>query len=87
MLTRKKNCHLVDFVISVKHRIKIKENIDKYVALARELKKAVEQEGDSDSNCCWCTWNGPQKLRIKNEEIGNQRKNWDHPDHCIVKIG
>ena len=28
-----------------------------------------------------------QRLGKKTREIENQKKNWDHPDHCIVKIG
>ena len=28
----------------------------------------------------------PQGLEEKGGEIGNQIKNWDHPDHSIVKI-
>ena len=34
-------------------QIKMKENqnIDKYLDLARELKKSVEREDDSDTNC------------------------------------
>ena len=31
---------------------------DKYLDLARELEKAVEYEGDSDTNRSWCTCNG-----------------------------
>ena len=42
---------------------------DKYLELARELKKkkkkAMEHEGDRGTNCNWCTWNDPQRLRIK----------------------
>ena len=39
---KKRTCHLVYFIILVDHRVKIKENkkIDKYLDLARELKKS-----------------------------------------------
>ena len=35
------------------HRIKLKENekMDKYLNLARELKKTMEHEDDGDTNC------------------------------------
>ena len=51
------------------NRVKIKESekIDKYLNFTRELKSAIEHEGDADTNCSWYTWNGPQTLgkRIK----------------------
>ena len=28
----------------------------------RELKKAMEHEGDGDTICVWCTWNNPQRI-------------------------
>ena len=42
----------MDFVIPVDHRVKLKENEkkDKYLDLARELKKK-EHESDGDTNC------------------------------------
>ena len=53
---KKKNpiCHLMDLAVPVDHRVEIKESkkVDKYLDLARELKAAVEYEGDSDINCC-----------------------------------
>ena len=46
----------MDFAISADHRIKLKESKkrDKYLDFARELKKTMEHEGDSDTNCNWC---------------------------------
>ena len=44
----------MDFAVPVDHRIKIKESekMNKYLDLVRELiKKNVEHEGDSDTNC------------------------------------
>ena len=54
----------MDLAISADHRIKIKENEKryKYADITRELKKAMEHEGDSDTNCNWCTRNNPQRL-------------------------
>ena len=42
------------------HRIKLKEceKRDKYLDLARELKKTMEYEGDNYTNCDWCFWHG-----------------------------
>ena len=44
----------MDFAVSVEDCVKIKESekIDKYLDLARELKKAAGQEGDTNSS--WC---------------------------------
>ena len=80
---KKRNCILQDFTVSADNRVKIKESekINKYLDLPRELKKAVEHEGEDDTNCSWCTWNGPKRLEIKTEGTGNQRENREHTDH------
>ena len=85
---KKRTCHLVIFAVSADLKIKRKtnENIDKYLDLARELKKAAKHEGDGDTNCCWNTWNGSQKPGKRTEKIRDQSKNRDHPDHSTVKI-
>ena len=46
------------FAVSDYHRVKLKESEkkDKYLDLARELKKTVEHESDGDTNCNWCSW-------------------------------
>ena len=43
----------MELAISADHRVKIKESekSDKYLDLARELKKASEHESDGDTNC------------------------------------
>ena len=55
MLINKKmrTSHQRDFAIPADHRVKIKESkkIDKYLGLARELKTAVEHEGNGETNC------------------------------------
>ena len=53
-------CKIVDFAIPADHRIKLKEceKRDKYLDLARELKKNMEYEGDNYTNCDWCFWHG-----------------------------
>ena len=47
-----KNCRIVDFAVLADHSVKLKEieKRDKYLDLARE-QKAMELEGDSDTNC------------------------------------
>ena len=51
---------IVDFAVPADHRIKLKEceKKDKYLDLAKELKKKkkMEHEGDNYTNCDWCFW-------------------------------
>ena len=46
---KKRICEIVDFAVPADHRIKLKESEkkDKYLDLARELKKTMENEGDN----------------------------------------
>ena len=55
---RKRICKIVDFAVLADSRIKLKEfeKKDKYLDLARELKKTMEHEGDNYTNCDWCFW-------------------------------
>ena len=70
---KKRTCHLVDFAVPVNHRVKMKESkkIDKHL----DPDETVEHDGNI--NCTWCVWKG----------TGNQRKDQDHSDPSIVKIG
>ena len=45
--------------------------MDKYTGPCQRIENAVEYEGESDTNCCECTWNGPKNLekRLENLEI------------------
>ena len=58
---KKRTCKIVDFAVLADHRIKLKEceKKDKYLDLAKELKKktTVEHAGDNYTNCNWCVWN------------------------------
>ena len=64
-MNKKRTCYQVDFAVQEDHSVKIIENekIDKYLYLTRELKNSVEHEGDSDTDCSRCPWNGLQILR------------------------
>ena len=50
-------CRIVDFSVPADHRVKTKETqkSDKYLDLARELKKTIEHEDDGDTPCNWYT--------------------------------
>ena len=56
---KKRTWKIVDFAVPADHRIKLKEceKKDKFLDLARELKKTMEHEGDHYTNCNWCVWN------------------------------
>ena len=55
---KKRICKIVDFDVPDDVRIKLKEweKKDKYLDLARELKKTMEHEGDNYIKCDWCFW-------------------------------
>ena len=54
----KRTCRIVNFAVLPDHRVKLKESTkkDKYLDLARELKKKkiVEHETDDYTDCNWC---------------------------------
>ena len=55
---KKRSCKIVDFAVPTDHRIKLKESEkkDKYLDLARELKKTVQHADDNYTNRDWCFW-------------------------------
>ena len=77
----------MDFSVPADHRVKLKENEkrDKYLDLARELKKTVKHEGDT--NCNWCTWNDLQGLSKRAGRVRNRRMSGDYPNYSIVEVG
>ena len=54
---KQRNCKIVDFAVPADHKIKLKEceKKDKYLDLAKELKK-LKHTGDNYTNCNWCVW-------------------------------
>ena len=66
------------------HWIKIKESKkrDKFQDLARELKKTMEH----DTNSNWCAQNNPQRFGKGTGRLRNQRISGDHPDSGFIKI-
>ena len=53
---KRRTCKIVNFVVLADHRIKLKEyeKKDKYLDLARELKKTMKHNGDNYTNCDCC---------------------------------
>ena len=61
---KKRTRQIVEFADSDDYRVKLKENEkrDEYLELAREVKKTVEHERNSDNNYNWCSWNSHQRI-------------------------
>ena len=83
---KKRTYKIVDFAVLVVHRVKLKENEkkDKYLDLARELKK-LEHESDNYTNCDWCFWYSHQRVIKGTGELGNKRTSGDHPNLYIIE--
>ena len=71
---RKRSCHLIDFAVPADHKGKIKESEkrDKYLDLARELKKLWNMKVT-----VMLVVSGTVSKRLK-KETGSQSKNRDH---------
>ena len=78
----------MDFVILVNHRLKIKESKKDIQILesCQRIEKAVEHEGDANSNCSWNSWNSSQRPGKETGETRHQKTNQDFLDYSIVKI-
>ena len=86
---KKRNCQLVDFAISVVHRMKLKESkkTDKYQNLTGVLKKLWNIKWTVISIVVGALGAIPKVLEKKLEELmGDQRKKWDHLEHSTSKI-
>ena len=69
-------------------RVKLKETEkkDKYLDIARELKKTVEHESDSDPNCNWCSLYSHQRTGTRTGGYGNKKTSGDHLNYSIIEI-
>ena len=86
---KKRTCRIVDFAVPANHRVKQKEikkkkrkkKGDKYLDLARELKKTttMEHQRDGETNCNWCTWYSHQRIGTGTGRLENKRTSGDHP--------
>ena len=79
----------MDFTVPAHHWVKLKESekIDKYLDLARELKKIVEYESESDSYCNWRAHYSHQGTGTWTGGLGNKRTSGDNPNYSIVEMG
>ena len=78
----------MDFAIPADHRVKVKEREkrDKYLDLARELKKkTMEQEDVGDTSCNWCSRNNLKRIGKGTGKLGNKRTSRDHPITALLR--
>ena len=82
---KERTCRIVNFTVLEDHRVKLKESEkrDKYLDLARELKKkTTEHESDADTNCNWCARYSHQSIGKGTGRLGNKRRS-----SRLIKIG
>ena len=60
--------------------------MDKYLDLAKELKKMKERECEGGSNCSWNPWYSPNELGKETEELGVSRNNQNDSDIWTIEI-
>ena len=66
---------IVDFVVSVDHRVKLKEKRrDKYLDLAREQNKTIEHDNDRDTSFNWCPQFSHQRFGTRTGGVGYKRE-------------
>ena len=82
-----RTCKIVDFGVPVDHRIKQKESEkkDEYLDFARELKKLMEHDGDSYTDCDWCFWYSHQRIIKGTGGLGGWRARRDHQNYNIIE--
>ena len=82
---------IIIIAVPMDHRVNIKERKkrDKYLEVARELKKnkTKEHESDGDTSCNWCTWNDAQRLGKEAGCVRNRSSSRDYPNYSIGKVG
>ena len=79
----------MDLAFPVDHGVKLKEIKKRvqYLDLARELKKTVKHESNSDTNGNLCTQWSHQKIITGTGRFANEWTSGDHPNYSIIKIG
>ena len=78
----------MDFAVPADYRTKLKESEkkNKYLDLARELKKKpIEHESDNHTNRDWCFWYSHQRIIKGTGGLGNLRTCGDHSNNYIIE--
>ena len=71
---KKRTCYLKEIIISVDHKVRIKEKEKngQILGSCEKAEKSMEYEGEGDTNCGWSLWNAPQRYGKGTVRIGNQ---------------
>ena len=79
----------MDFAVPLDHRVKLRESEknDRYLDLARELKKTMKCESNRDTNCNWRARYSLQRIGTGTGGLENKRTSWNHPIYSILEIG
>ena len=85
---KKITCRIVDFADPDDHRVKLKEGEkkDKFLNLARGLKRSMEHEGDGDTNCNLYSRYNKQMFVKGTEGVGKKKMSGDLLNDSIIKI-
>ena len=77
----------MDFAIPIDHRIKPKENEkgNKYLDLAKELKKTMEPESDGDTSRNWGFRYSYQRIGTGTGGLGNKRTSRERRNYKILR--
>ena len=81
----KRTCQRVDFNFPADQNLKLKEikKKDKYLDLARELKKNEKHESDGDTIYNWRARYSQQAIDKGTRGFGNKRTSGNHPNYSI----
>ena len=87
-LKKERTCKIVDFAIPADHRIKLNEceKKDKYLDLARELKKLWNMQV-TIIPIVTCVWNSNERITEGTGGLGSWRTSGDHPNYYIIENG
>ena len=79
----------MNFAVPADYWVKLKEieKRDKYLDLARGLKRTIEHESDDDNSCNWCARYTHQRIGTGTGGLENKWTRRDHPNYRIIKIG
>ena len=85
---KERTCQLVDFAVPADHRVKLKENekMDKYLDLARELKKLWNMKVKVIPIVVGALGTVPKGLEKSLENLEIRGRIEDHPEHCTAAI-
>ena len=86
-LQKREHCRIVDFADPADHGVKLKESEkkDKYLELARELKKkTMEHESDGVTNCNCYSLYSHQMIGTRTSWLGNKKMNRDNSNYSII---